>query len=151
MTAETVHISGPSPGLDRRALLFGRISDTLTLWEAANVLRLPHQGSLVVVAAELPELAREVVAGRQVFAEAAVDLGRALAAYRDTRTGVRKGPRAGFPRRKRKGRCRDSFRLRNKRGRGGALAIRLPQENWGGTLMRPSLIQPVWSFSTLYP
>ena len=65
----------------------------------------------------------------QVFAEAAVDLGRALAAYRDTRTGVRKGPRAGFPRRKRKGRCRDSFRLRNKRSRGGTLAIRVGEDH----------------------
>jgi putative transposase len=47
----------------------------------------------------------------QVFEEAAVDLGRALSAYAQARKG--KG-RVGFPRRKRKGRCRDSFRLRNK-------------------------------------
>jgi PucR C-terminal helix-turn-helix domain/GGDEF-like domain len=45
------------------ALLSGRITDTTTLWEAANVLRLPHQGPLVVVAAELPELAREALPG----------------------------------------------------------------------------------------
>src|SRR5207244_10355464 len=37
--------------------------DTTTLWEAANVLRLPHQGPLVVVAAEVPELAREALPG----------------------------------------------------------------------------------------
>jgi putative transposase len=49
----------------------------------------------------------------QVFEEAAVDLGRALAAYKDTKTGKRRGRRVGFPRQKRKGRCRDSFRLRN--------------------------------------
>ena len=49
----------------------------------------------------------------QVFEEAAVDLGRALAAYAEAKGGRRKG-RVGFPRRKRKGRCRDSFRLRNK-------------------------------------
>jgi putative transposase len=49
----------------------------------------------------------------QVFEEAAVDLGRALAAYAATRDGSRRG-RIGFPRRKRKGRCRDSFRLRNR-------------------------------------
>jgi putative transposase len=61
----------------------------------------------------------------QVFEEAAVDLGRALAAYRDARTGVRKGRRVGFPKPKRKGRCRDSFRLRNKRSKGGTLAIRI--------------------------
>ena len=45
------------------ALLSGRISDTTTLWEAANVLRLPHQGPLVVVAADVPELAREALPG----------------------------------------------------------------------------------------
>jgi putative transposase len=54
----------------------------------------------------------------QVFEEAAVDLGRALAAYADAKAGGRRG-RVGFPRRKKKGRCRDSFRLRNKQGRGG--------------------------------
>jgi putative transposase len=61
----------------------------------------------------------------QVFEEAAVDLGRALAAYRDAKTGMRKGRRVGFPKPKRKGRCRDSFRLRNKRSKGGTLAIRI--------------------------
>jgi putative transposase len=61
----------------------------------------------------------------QVFEEAAVDLGRALAAYRDAKTGMRKGHQVGFPKRKRKGRCRDSFRLRNKRTKGGTLAIRI--------------------------
>jgi hypothetical protein len=45
------------------ALLSGRISDKTTLWEAANVLRLPYQGLFVVVAAEVPELAREALPG----------------------------------------------------------------------------------------
>jgi hypothetical protein len=45
------------------ALLSGRITDTTTLWEAANVLRLPYQGPFVVVAAEVPELAREALLG----------------------------------------------------------------------------------------
>jgi putative transposase len=49
----------------------------------------------------------------QVFEEAAVDLGRALAAYAKAKRGRQEG-RVGFPRRKRKGRCRDSFRLRNR-------------------------------------
>jgi putative transposase len=60
----------------------------------------------------------------QVFEEAAVDLGRALAAYAQARAGKRKG-RVGFPRYKRKGRCRDSFRLRNKQGRSGTFCIRV--------------------------
>jgi putative transposase len=61
----------------------------------------------------------------QVFEEAAVDLGRALSAYAQAKNGSRKGPRVGFPRWKRKGRCRDSFRLRNKQGKGGAFSIRV--------------------------
>ena len=33
------------------ALLSGRLTDTTTLFEAANILRLPYQGPFVVVAA----------------------------------------------------------------------------------------------------
>jgi putative transposase len=65
---------------------------------------------------------REVSA--QVFEEAAVDLGRALSAYAEAKAGKGKD-RVGFPRRKRKGRCRDSFRLRNKQGKGGGYCIRI--------------------------
>jgi putative transposase len=61
----------------------------------------------------------------QVFEEAAVDLGRALFSYGQIKNGGRKGRRAGFPRWKRKGRCRDSFRLRNQHGKGGAFSIRV--------------------------
>jgi putative transposase len=50
----------------------------------------------------------------QVFEEAAVDLGHALAAYARGRAGKVKGRRIGFPRCKRKGRCRETFRIRNK-------------------------------------
>jgi putative transposase len=60
----------------------------------------------------------------QVFEEAAVDLGRALAAYTEAKSGKRKG-RVGFPRRKKKGRSRDSFRLRNRQSTGGSFSIRV--------------------------
>jgi putative transposase len=60
----------------------------------------------------------------QVFEEAAVDLGRSLSAYTRARTGNH-GRRVGFPRWKRKGRCRDTFRLRNKHGKGGGGSIRV--------------------------
>ena len=43
------------------ALLSGRITDPTTLWEAANLLRLPYQGPFAVVAAEVPELGREAL------------------------------------------------------------------------------------------
>jgi putative transposase len=67
----------------------------------------------------------------QVFEEAAVDLGRALSAYAHARKGRGDG-RVGFPRRKRKGRCRDSFRLRNKTntiriGSGHPRSVTLPK------------------------
>jgi putative transposase len=63
--------------------------------------------------------------GAQVLEEAAVDLGRALSAYGHARAATRTGRRVGFPKRKRKGRCRDSFRLRNKRGKNGGFLIRV--------------------------
>jgi putative transposase len=68
----------------------------------------------------------------QVFEEAAVDLGRALGAYHQASAGSRKGRPAGFPRYKRKGRCKDSFRLRNKTngirvGEGHPRSVRLPR------------------------
>jgi IS605 OrfB family transposase len=45
----------------------------------------------------------------QVFEEAAVDLGRALAAFGRSKSDTDGERRVGFPKRKRKGRCRDSF------------------------------------------
>ena len=66
---------------------------------------------------------REVSA--QVFEEAAVDCARALAAFRNSRTNARKGRRVHFPKRKCKGRARDSFRIRNKQPKRGALLIRV--------------------------
>jgi putative transposase len=73
---------------------------------------------------------REVAA--QVFEEAAVDLGRALAAYEASKSGVRRGQPVGFPRRKKKGCCRDGFRLRNNTngirvGEGHPRSVTLPR------------------------
>jgi putative transposase len=61
----------------------------------------------------------------QVFEEAGVDLGRALGAYLASKRGERRGRRVGFPRFKRKGRCRESFRLRNKLAKDGTPTIRV--------------------------
>jgi putative transposase len=93
----------------------------------------------------------------QVFEEAAVDLGRALSAYAEAKAGKRKD-RVGFPRRKRKGRCRDSFRLRNKQGKGGRYHIRIGEGHprslslptigvvrvHDDTRMLRRLLRPVW-------
>lgn len=62
---------------------------------------------------------------QQVFEEAAVDLGKALAAFSASKKGDRKGRKVGFPRMKRKGKCVDSFRLRSKHPKGGKAAIRV--------------------------
>ena len=43
------------------ALLEGRTADTATVWEAADLLGLPYQGVLVVVAAEVPAVARHAL------------------------------------------------------------------------------------------
>ena len=61
----------------------------------------------------------------QVFEEAAVDLGRALAAFSASKKGERKGARVGFPRPKKKGRAPGTFRLRNKVSPSGTPSIRL--------------------------
>jgi putative transposase len=74
---------------------------------------------------------RREVAG-QVFEEAAVDLGRALAAFEASESGTRRGRPVGFPRRKKKGCCRASFRLRNNTngirvGEGHPRSVTLPR------------------------
>ncbi|MCP2283931.1 putative transposase [Promicromonospora umidemergens] len=60
----------------------------------------------------------------QVFEEGAVDLGRALKAWNESRTGARTGPRVGFPRFKKKNPTGGSFRIRNK-PHGGRAGIRV--------------------------
>ncbi len=62
---------------------------------------------------------------QQVFEEAAVDLGRALSAWSDSRRGKRNGRRVGFPRFKKKTATTPSFRLRNKHPKAGKPAIRV--------------------------
>lgn len=62
---------------------------------------------------------------QQVFEEAAVDLGRGLAAWSESRRGERAGPAVAHPRFKKKATARASFRLRNQFPKGGKAAIRL--------------------------
>jgi putative transposase len=59
-------------------------------------------------------LAWRQVVSAQVFEEAAVDLGRTLTAYCSAKSGSGESRPVGFPKYKRKGHGRDSFRLRNK-------------------------------------
>jgi hypothetical protein len=62
---------------------------------------------------------------QQVFEEAAVDLGKGLQAWSDSRCGKRNGTRVGFPRFKKKTGAVPSFRLRNKHLKAGRTAIRI--------------------------
>ena len=63
----------------------------------------------------------------QVFEEAAVDLGRALAAWIDSRSGKRRGRPVGHPRFKKKTHTASSFRIRNK-STAGRPSIRVGQD-----------------------
>ncbi|MFI1462452.1 RNA-guided endonuclease InsQ/TnpB family protein [Nocardia carnea] len=76
---------------------------------------------------------------QQVFEEAAVDCGRALAAWSDSRTGKRRGARVGFPKFKKKHRSAQSFRLRNKHTRTGRTAIRIGDHDIHRSVTLPGL------------
>ena len=66
---------------------------------------------------------------QQVFEEAAVDLGRALSAWTDSRRGKRRGRKVGHPHFKRKtGRC-GSFRIRNRTSKNGRCSIRVGDDH----------------------
>jgi putative transposase len=76
---------------------------------------------------------------QQVFEEAAVDCGRALAAWADSRRGTRNGRRVGFPRFKKKTITYRSFRLRNKHSRGGRLSIRVGGNDCPRSVVLPGI------------
>lgn len=78
---------------------------------------------------------------QQVFEEAGVDLGKALTAFSASKKGSRKGRKVGFPRMKRKGKCVDSFRLRNKHPKGGKAAIRVGEHGVARSVTLPGIGQ----------
>jgi putative transposase len=78
---------------------------------------------------------------QQVFEEAAMDCGRALAAWSDSRAGERKGKRVGFPRFKKKSDATPSFRLRNRRRVGRPSAIRVGDNNRARSVTLPVIGQ----------
>ena len=77
----------------------------------------------------------------QVFEEAAVDLGRALKAWNDSRSGTRKGRKVGFPRFKKKNPTGGSFRIRNKTNGavGGRSSIRVGDGNRRRSVILPKI------------
>ncbi len=84
-----------------------------------------HRNGEGTVATVVTGLAWRRQVCQQVFEEAAVDLGRGLKSWSDSRSGKRKGKRVGFPRFKKKTGDIASFRLRNKHRKGGSTSIRV--------------------------
>jgi putative transposase len=76
---------------------------------------------------------------QQVFEEAAVDLGKGLKSWSDSRSGKRRGKRVGFPRFKRKAGAVPSFRLRNKHRTGHPPAIRVGDNNRPRSVTLPGI------------
>jgi putative transposase len=78
---------------------------------------------------------------QQVFEEAAVDLGKGLKAWSDSRSGKRKGKRVGFPKFKKKIGAVVSFRLRNKHRKGHPPAIRVGDNDRSRSITLPGIGQ----------
>jgi putative transposase len=78
---------------------------------------------------------------QQVFEEAAVDCGRALSAWSDSRCGKRTGKCVGFPRFKKKSGAVPSFRLRNKHSNGRPPAIRVGDSDRPRSITVPGIGQ----------
>jgi putative transposase len=106
--------------------------------DAGRVLAVDTTGEAELVVTGLA-WRREVC--QQVFEEAAVDCGRALSAWSDSRSGKRKGKRVGFPRFKKKTRNVPSFRLRNKHPKGRPPSIRVGDHNRPRSLTLPVIGQ----------
>jgi putative transposase len=100
--------------------------NTFNVWkkteDAGRVFTVNSEGIVDTVVTGL-QWRREVC--QQVFEEAAVDLGKGLKSWSDSRSAERKGQRAGFPRLKKKTGDIASFRLRNKHPKGKPPAIRV--------------------------
>jgi putative transposase len=104
--------------------------------DAGRVIAVAADGVAEAVVTGLP-WRREV--RQQVFEEAAVDCGRALAAWSDSRSGKRTGKRVGFPKFKKKTGVVPSFRLRNKHRKGRPSAIRVGDNNRPRSVTLPGI------------
>ena len=106
--------------------------------DAGRVVVIDSTGEAEIVVTGLPW--RSEVC-QQVFEEAAVDCGRALAAWSDSRSGKRTGRRVGFPRFKKKTGVTPSFRLRNKHPKGRLPAIRVGNNDRPRSITLPGIGQ----------
>jgi putative transposase len=104
--------------------------------DAGRVFAVDGDGVAEVVATGL-RWRREVC--QQVFEEAAVDCGRALSAWSESRSGRRRGRRVGFPQFKKKAAPLASFRLRDKRPKGRPPTIRVGGNNRPRSITLPGI------------
>ncbi len=104
--------------------------------DAGRVFAIDTEGTATVVVTGL--VWRDQVC-QQVFEEAAVDCGRALAGWADSRRGVRRGSRVGFPRFKKKTATSGSFRLRNKHSGGRRPLIRVGDNDCPRSVTLPGI------------
>ena len=105
---------------------------------AGRLFSIDTTGDTEIVVTGLPWRA-EVC--QQVFEEAAVDCGRALGAWSDSRSGKRRGKRVGFPRFKKKTGVVASFRVRNKHPKGRPAAIRVGDNDRPRSVTLPGIGQ----------
>src|SRR5579875_197957 len=92
-------------------------------WDSAvDLHRIWNQGKR-----QNPKLAWWKENSKCVYQEAFRNLDRALENFLDSKNGKRKGPRLGFPKRKKKGRCRDSFRFSTGVMRCSGTTVTLPR------------------------
>jgi putative transposase len=89
---------------------------------AGRVVAVDEDGTAEI---EVIGLAWRASVCQQVFEEAAVDLGKALLAWTDSRRSKGTGRRAGHPKFKKKNEAIESFRLRYKHGANGRPPIRV--------------------------
>ena len=106
--------------------------------DAGQVFTVDGQGTAEAV---VTGLAWRRQVSQQVFEEAAVDLGRGLTAWSDSRSGKRTGKRVGFPRFKKKSGDIPSFRLRNKHRKDKPPAIRIGDHDRPRSVTLPSIGQ----------
>jgi putative transposase len=106
--------------------------------DAGRVFSIDTTGVTQIVVTGLPWRGQVC---QQVFEEAAVDCGRALGAWSDSRSGKREGHRVGFPRFKKKTGVVASFRLRNKHTKGRLPAIRVGDHDRPRSVTLPGIGQ----------
>jgi putative transposase len=105
---------------------------------AGRVFSIDGDGVAEIVVTGLPWRSQVC---QEVFEEAAVDLGKGLQAWSDSRSGKRKGARVGFPRFKKKAGVMPSFRLRNRQRKGNPPAIRVGEGGRARSVTLPGIGQ----------